>query len=159
MMLAAMSGVIEASTLELGAPLPDVTVPDQNGDLISLKSYQEDSYVLVYFYPRADTPGCTKQACSLRDAYEPLQKQGVRIFGVSKDQIQSQQKFAEKYDLPFTLLADTEGKVIEAFGVPALGPFAQRQAYLFKSGVLVWRDLKASTDKQASDILDFLNKG
>ena len=93
--------------------------------------------------------------CSLRDANEKLKKLGVTIFGVSRDKVATQASFATDQKLPFTLLADVDGEVMEAFGVPPLGPIklASRQAYLFKDGKLVWRDLKASTEEQADDVL------
>ncbi|MEI6351285.1 MAG: peroxiredoxin [Verrucomicrobiota bacterium] len=149
----------EAAPLEIGARIPDVTGIDQSGKAVSFKEVASTGYVLVYFYPKADTPGCTAQACSLRDAYVQLQEKGVRVFGVSADKPESQKKFQDKYHLPFELIADSDGKVIEAFGVPRipLVGFATRQAYLFKDGTLVWRDLKAATREQAADVLKVLN--
>jgi len=144
----------KAAELELGAKLPEVTAPDQDGSDVDLGTAGADGYTLVYFYPKADTPGCTKQACSLRDAYATLTERGVRIFGVSADDVEEQKAFQKKYRLPFTLLADSEKKVMDAFGVPYLGGFAKRQAFLFKDGVLVWRDLTASTEQQARDVLE-----
>ncbi len=94
--------------------------------------------------------------CSLRDANEGLQKKGVKIFGVSFDTVEAQKTFAEAQKLPYDLIADPEGKVVAAFGVPHRGKFASRQAYLFKDGKLVWRDLKASTDQQGEDVLKAL---
>ena len=94
--------------------------------------------------------------CSLRDANEKLQKKGVKIFGVSFDTVDSQKKFAENQNLPYDLLADVDGNVIKAFGVPSLGKFASRQAYLFKDGKLVWKDEKAATAKQAAELLQAL---
>ncbi len=142
-----------ADELELGAQLPAVTVADQNGASVDLAAAGGQGWTLVYFYPKADTPGCTKQACSLRDAYATLLDKGVRVFGVSSDEVADQKAFQEKYHLPFTLLADTEKKVIGAFGVPYITGFAKRQAFLFRDGKLVWRDLAASTEEQAADVL------
>ena len=140
--------------LAVGAPVPDVTVKDHQGKDVRLTEACAKGLALVYFYPKANTPGCTKQACSLRDANAELAAKGVKVFGVSLDKVEAQKKFAEKFSLPFPLLADPEGKVVKAFGVPATGPFAKRQAYLFKDGKLVWRDLAAATDKQAADVLE-----
>ena len=89
----------------------------------------------------------------MRDANEKLQKKGVKIFGVSFDKVESQKKFAENQNLPYDLLADVEGNIIKAFGVPSLGKFASRQAYLFKDGKLVWKDEKAGTGGQGADLL------
>jgi len=147
-----------AAPLELGAPIPNVTGVDQAGQPVSFKAIAAKGIVLVYFYPKADTPGCTAQACSLRDTYQELQEKGVRVLGVSADSVEAQHKFQEKYHLPFELIADKGGKVIDAFGVPRIPVvgFASRQAYLFKDGVLIWRDLTASTKQQAADVLKVL---
>lgn len=148
-----------ADEIQLGADLPAVTVDDQDGQPVDLASAGGDGWTLVYFYPKADTPGCTKQACSLRDAYEALTDEGVTIFGVSNDGVKAQKRFEEKYGLPFRLLADTEQKVMDAFGVPHRLGFASRQAYLFRDGHLVWRDLSASTAEQAADVLKVIRGG
>ena len=95
--------------------------------------------------------------CSLRDANEKLQKKGVKIYGVSFDTVDAQNTFVEKQKLPFDLLADIDGTVIKAFGVPHRGKFASRQAYIFKDGKLVWKDEKASTGEQGEDLLKALD--
>jgi thioredoxin-dependent peroxiredoxin len=143
--------------LKLGDPIPAVTSENQDGKAVSLAEAGSSGYTLVYFYPKAMTPGCTAQACSLRDAYSELQSKGVKVFGVSLDKMDSQKKFREKEHLPFELLSDQEKKLTAAFGVPLiLGSFAIRRAYLFKDGKLVWIDAKASTDKQAQVVLTVL---
>jgi peroxiredoxin Q/BCP len=143
--------------LKIGDLIPAVAAEDQDGNLVSLPEAGSSGYTLVYFYPKAMTPGCTAQACSLRDAYTELQSKGVRIFGVSLDTVDSQKKFREKEHLPFVLLSDRDKKVTSAFGVPLImNSLATRQAYLFKDGKLVWMDSHASTDKQASDVLGVL---
>ncbi len=145
-----------AEVLALGAALPAVEQKNQDGEVVKLAEAGAKGYTLVYFYPKADTPGCTKQACSLRDSYATLTEKGVRIFGVSTDKVAAQKAFKAKYKLPFDLLADHDGKVVDAFGVPKTMGFAKRQAYLFKDGKLVWSDTSASTDKQAEDVLKYL---
>ncbi len=150
------AGSAIAETLAIGAPLPTVEQKNQDGQPIKLAEAGAKGYTLVYFYPKADTPGCTKQACSLRDSYAALTDKGVKIFGVSADKVGSQKTFKDKYKLPFDLLADADGKVIAAFGVPTTLGFAKRQAFLFKDGKLVWSDLSASTEKQAEDVIKFL---
>jgi thioredoxin-dependent peroxiredoxin len=150
------TGSASAGPIAIGAALPAVEQKNQDGELVKLASVGAQGYLLVYFYPKADTPGCTKQACSLRDSYAALTDKKVKIFGVSKDKPATQKAFKEKYKLPFDLLADAEGQVIAAFGVPTLVGFAKRQAFLFKDGKLVWSDFSAGTEKQASDVLKFL---
>lgn len=142
----------------IGSALPEVEATLETGDTINLGREGSEGWVLVFFFPKANTPGCTKQACSLRDAYETLSEREVRIFGVSRDSVESQKRFKDKYSLPFHLIADTDKAVIGAFGVPTRFGFSSRQAFLFRNGKLVWRDLSASTSKQADDILAFLAK-
>ncbi len=146
-----------ANPVELGAMAPGVKAVNQEGKSVDLAEAYKKGPVVVYFYPKADTPGCTKQACSLRDAYARLTDLGVTVFGVSHDDVAAQKEFHKKYMLPFDLLADEKKEVSKAFGVPSnqLG-MASRQAFLIKDGKIVWRDLKASTDKQADDVITAL---
>ena len=141
-------------------PAPKVEAVDQDGHAVKLEELYQKGFTLVYFYPKAGTPGCTAQACSLRDAYESLTHEGVKVVGVSTDKVGSQKKFQEKNRLPFTLLADPDGKVLKAFGVgsiPLLG-WASRQAFLIKDGNVVWHDAKASTSEQAADVLEAMKE-
>jgi thioredoxin-dependent peroxiredoxin len=101
--------------LKTGDNVPDITVNDQDGNPVSLKSLKGRKVVL-YFYPKDQTPGCTAEACNLRDNYNSLQKQGYEVLGVSTDSEKSHQKFIEKEKLPFTLLADPDRKLHDAFG-------------------------------------------
>jgi len=104
------------TALKTGDKAPDFTGKDQKGNEISLTSLKGNKVVL-YFYPKDDTPGCTAQACSLRDNYEALISAGYGVIGVSPDSEKSHVKFAEKYDLPFPLLADTDKKIANDYGV------------------------------------------
>lgn len=99
-----------------GTPAPDFTLPDQDAAEHTLSSYK-GKWVLLYFYPKDDTPGCTKEACAIRDADPDLSSLGAVVLGVSADSVKSHKKFAEKYNLQFPLLADEEKKAIEAYGV------------------------------------------
>lgn len=151
-----------AEPLKVGDPAPAVSgVTDTGAKLNLTEVYQKHAYTLVYFYPKADTPGCTKQGCSLRDSYEVLTKKGVAVIGVSADDPAAQKAFKEKYNLPFTLIADTDKTVIKAFGVPTrsvpvMGEFASRSAYLIKDGKVIYTDYKGTTEKQAEVILSFI---
>ena len=145
--------------LKAGDDAPAVTgVTETGAPLAFVDVYNKQPYTLVYFYPKADTSGCTKQGCSLRDAYEALTKKGVAVIGVSHDDIAAQKAFKEKNHFPFTLIADDSDTVITAFGVPHIPAtsLAKRQAYLIKNGKVVWTDYSASTDKQAADVLKVL---
>jgi thioredoxin-dependent peroxiredoxin len=102
--------------LQEGDSAPDFTARDADGGEVSLSGLR-GRRVVLYFYPKDDTPGCTRQACSLRDSHAVFEEQGIKVLGVSLDDEASHRKFAEKYDLPFTLLADTDHAVADAYGV------------------------------------------
>lgn len=102
--------------LKAGDKAPDFSAKDQDGNKIKLSDFKGKKIVL-YFYPKDDTPGCTKQACSLRDGYPKLKKNNIEVLGASIDDEKSHQKFIEKYDLPFTLIADTDKKVVNKYDV------------------------------------------
>lgn len=102
--------------LEVGIKAPDFTLPDQNGNMVSLSDFA-GKRVVLYFYPRDNTPGCTRQACAFAGTYAEFQKRDIQVIGVSKDSVASHLKFAQKYDLPFVLLADPELKAIQAYDV------------------------------------------
>lgn len=144
--------------LEVGAAAPDAVSRDEQGHEVRLGELYGEGFTLVYFYPKSDTPGCTAQACSLRDEFADLQKRDVRVIGVSADGAASQLRFKEKYRLPFTLLADESGEVAKAFGVPLMLGMTRRQSFLVKNGCIVWRDLSASTREQARDVLHVVEK-
>ena len=99
-----------------GNKAPDFTAKDQNGNKVKLSDLRGQKVVL-YFYPKDDTPGCTKQACSLRDSYDVFTEKGIKVLGVSIDDEKSHQKFISKYNLPFDLIADTDKKIVEKYGV------------------------------------------
>lgn len=114
------------NTLKEGDQVPNFTVNDQDGNPISISDYKGKKLV-VFFYPAANTPGCTKEACNLRDNYAELQAQGYELLGVSADTEKKQLNFKNKFDFPFPLLADTEKEVINAFGVWGLKKFMGRE--------------------------------
>ena len=102
--------------LEVGTQAPDFTLPDQNGNVHSLSDYRGKK-VILYFYPKDNTPGCTKQACGFAERYPQFTEKGAVVLGISKDSVASHKKFEEKYGLPFTILSDPELKVIQAYDV------------------------------------------
>ena len=102
--------------LEINTKAPEFTLPDQNGEMRSLSDYKGQK-VILYFYPKDMTSGCTKQACAFGDLYPQFREKGAVVLGVSKDSVASHKKFEEKYGLPFTLLSDTEKTVIQAYDV------------------------------------------
>ena len=102
--------------LEIGTQAPDFTLPDQNGNMHSLSEYRGKK-VILYFYPKDNTPGCTKQACGFAERFPQFTEKGAVVLGISKDSVASHKKFEEKYGLPFTLLADPELAAIQAYDV------------------------------------------
>ena len=102
--------------LKEGDKAPQFTAKDQNGNTVSLSDFAGKD-VILYFYPKDDTPGCTAEACNFRDNYQSLQQQGFTVIGVSTDDEASHQKFINKYRLPFTLISDTDKSIVEAYGV------------------------------------------
>jgi peroxiredoxin Q/BCP len=145
--------------LELGETAPVVTAPDDEGTPFNFAGiYRPGTYALVFFFPKANSPGCTAQACSLRDEFTELQLRKVQIVGVSADSPEALKKFKEKNRLPFPLLSDEQRVVADAFGVPSILGMTHRQTFLIHDAKIVWRDLRASTRWQARDVLTTLEK-
>ena len=146
----------QGAPLAVGASAPEISAVDQDGKTVNFKNVYVKGPTLVYFYPKADTPGCTKQGCSIRDSWEDLKKAGIQVIGVSEDKVEAQKAFAQKYNLPHTLIADSDGKVAAAFGTDMiLGKLlTQRQSFLVKDGKIAWTMLKGtSTETHAKDVL------
>ena len=152
-------GTAQAESLKVGAAAPKISAKTDAGTTLNLgEVYAKNDYTLVWFYPKALTGGCTKQGCSLRDAGADLKKHGVAVVGVSTDAVEKQAEFKKMNNFPFPLLADTDKKVMTAFGQSAVRPAAAREAFLIdKSGKIVYHDT-GMTDKQAEKVLAFLNE-
>jgi len=146
----AFSGIAAepTKTPKVGDKAPAVEGKDQDGKSWKLSDYAGKKAVLLYFYPKDDTPGCTKQACGLRDQMGDLKKENVEVVGVSFDNAESHQKFREKHSLNFTLLADTDGKIADAYGVRrGTSNMARRASFLIgKDGTI-----KHVTDTPSAD--------
>ncbi|HEY4302373.1 MAG TPA: peroxiredoxin [Candidatus Didemnitutus sp.] len=148
-----------ADPLKVGDAAPAVTGTTDAGAPLNFADVYKNGYTLVYFYPKADTSGCTAQGCSLRDGYGDLTKHGVTVIGVSHDNVAEQKAFKDKNHFPFSLIADTDETTSKAFGVPNIPgtKLTQRQAYLIdKNGKVVWCDYKAKTTQQAEDVMKAL---
>ena len=152
--------------LEVGTKAPEFTLPDKDGNPVSLSDFLGKKAVL-YFYPKDNTPGCTKQACAFAASYEGFKAKNVAVIGVSKDSVASHQKFAAKYDLPFLLLSDPELQAIQAYGVwqekKLYGKVSMgvvRSTYLIdEQGVIARVMPKVKPDTNAADILAALEQG
>jgi len=119
------------SGVKVGDRAPEFALPDRTGKTIRLSDYRGRKPVVLYFYPKDDTPGCTKEACAFRDQYQDFQDAGAEVIGVSSDSEVAHGKFTEKYRLPFTLVSDRGGSVRKQFGVPAtLGLLPGRVTYV-----------------------------
>jgi thioredoxin-dependent peroxiredoxin len=151
-------GFARAEPLKIGDKAPVVSAKTDDGSTLNLGDvYKKNDYTLVWFYPKALTGGCTKQGCSLRDASAELKKKGVAVVGVSVDPVAKQKEFKDVNHFPYPLLADTDKKVMTAFGQDAAKPVAAREAYLVdRNGKIVYHDEK-QTEKQAEKVLEFLN--
>ena len=153
------------SELKPGDQAPDFTRPADGGGTLSLKQFRGKP-VILYFYPKDDTPGCTTEACGFRDAWHELSQAGVVVLGVSRDSVRSHRKFADKYGLPFTLLSDEGGKVADQYGVwieksmygKNYMSMARTTFYIRPNGKIghVWTQVRA--EGHAQSILDYLEK-
>ena len=142
-------------SLPVGSHAPDFTVKDTNGNNVSLSDFTGKTVVL-YFYPKDDTPGCTKQACSFRDAHEEYTRKNVVVLGVSIDDEASHVAFTQKYGLPFPLLADTDKALVKAYDVDN-GAYAKRVTYMIDGeGKIIHVDDSVNTVTHASDVLGVL---
>ena len=137
----------QAQPLSLGAAAPALKVTTDTASSLSLADVYKKGLTLVYFYPRADTPGCTAQACNLRDNAAELNSAGIQVIGVSADSVAAQAKFKAKYNLNFTLVADETRELIKAFGV------AGRSSFLIKDGKIAWVQPRATSGSQAQDAM------
>jgi peroxiredoxin Q/BCP len=158
----AMFGFASAGEVAEGLKAPAFEARDQHGALVRLADFQGKSAVVLYFYPKDDTPGCTAQACSLRDGFSALQAAGAVILGVSADTTESHKAFAEKFHLPFSLLADPDRRIIEAYGVkmPLLGMARRVTILIDRQGTIrkVIRDVRTKDhDQQVLALLKSLS--
>lgn len=150
--------------LEVGMRAPDFTLPDKDGRMVSLSDFA-GKRVVLYFYPRDNTPGCTRQACAFAAAYEAFKSMDAVVIGVSKDSVASHQKFAEKYGLPFVLLSDPELTAIQAYGVwqekknyGKVSMGVVRTTYVIDpEGVIEKVMSKVKPDTNAAEILAYLD--
>ena len=123
--------------IEIGSKIPEFSLPDQNGNVININDYIGKKNLVIYFYPKDDTPGCTKEACYFRDQYEIFNQADAMIIGISSQSVESHKKFAEKYHLSFTLLSDENSVVRKMFGAISLGLIPGRVTYVVdKKGIV-----------------------
>lgn len=139
--------VTHRKSLQIGDRAPSLISVDQEGVPVDLDLAYSRGPVLVYFYLRASTPICTAHACRFRDGFSRLDESDIQIFGVSGDTSGRLRKFKEKYQLPFRLIADPEGKIAAAFGVPTFLGFPARRAFLIRDGAVAWQGNAAQSSE------------
>ena len=148
--------------VQVGDRIPEFKLMDQNGDEFSSSQYVGSTAMVIYFYPKDDTPGCTKEACKFRDSYEEFTDKNVKVVGISADNIQSHKDFAAKYKLPFTLLSDTENKIRKLFGVKAnmFGMIPGRVTYIVdkQGNVISIYESALNAEKHIEKALEALNQ-
>src|SRR4030042_2099761 len=146
--------------LKVGDIAPDFSLLDERGLPVSLKDYLGKKVVVLYFYPKDFTPGCTAEACSFRDDYKPIQDKGAVVIGVSLDSVESHLKFSEKYMLPFTILSDHKKEVAKAYGVLGVGGFlAKRVTFIIdKDGKITHVFTKADVKQHSEEVLKALEE-
>jgi peroxiredoxin Q/BCP len=128
----------EGKGLRVGDPAPEFSLPSASGETVRLSDFRGRSEVVLFFYPKDNSPACTAEACSFRDSYEVFREAGAEVIGVSNDSAGSHEKFARRYRLPFLLLSDTDGAVRDRYGVPrTLGVFPGRTTFLIdREGII-----------------------
>ena len=130
-------GMTDSAKAEVGNPAPDFSLPDQDGTLVSLAEFRDESVVVLYFYPKDNTSVCTAQACGFRDSYETFQEAGAEVIGISSDSVDSHEGFAAEHGLPFHLLSDAEGEVRGRYGATSLLGIPGRVTFVIdKTGVI-----------------------
>jgi peroxiredoxin Q/BCP len=161
-----LAGVLLTQLSSLGAPMPKVgdTAPDfsvaaSDGKTVHLKDAVGKGNIVLYFYPKDDTPGCTTEACGIRDTFDEFKGLDATVFGVSFDSVESHKKFIAKYKLPFVLLADTDKKVAEAYGVAnESSPVASRVTFVInKAGKIAYVNPKVNPATHAAELRTVLN--
>lgn len=148
-------------SISIGDTIPDFTLTDQNGDEFDSTSVKGKQNLVIYFYPKNFTPGCTKEACSFRDSYEEFKSLGATVIGISSDSKASHERFAKKYNLPFILLSDPNGKVKRKFGVKnnLLGLLPGRETYVVdKNGKVIYVFNSMNAERHIFKALEVLQK-
>ncbi|HEX4207559.1 MAG TPA: peroxiredoxin [Ktedonobacteraceae bacterium] len=153
---------MDTKKVQVGDAAPDFALPRQGGDIVALHDFVGKSSVVLYFYPKDNTPGCTSEACAFRDSYEIFKEQGAEVIGISSDSAKSHQQFAQQYRLPFILLSDENGAVRKRYGVPTtLGLLPGRVTYVIDQQGIVRHIFSSqfTPDKHITEALRILQDG
>ncbi len=145
-------GFVQAAELKVGDAAPDFTAMSSADTSVHLKDELKNAPIVLYFYPKDDTPGCTKEACGLRDNFAAFRKLNATIFGVSYDSVESHKDFVKKFDLPFLLLSDSDKKIAKAYGADGL-LFAKRMTFVIdKAGKIAWINPSVSPATHSAEL-------
>jgi thioredoxin-dependent peroxiredoxin len=145
--------------VKVGSVAPNFTLPSQSGEMVSLEDFLGHKPVVLFFYPKDDSPGCTKQVCAFRDVYEEFGRLDAEVIGISSDSVESHRSFSAKHHLPYTLVSDDEGKVRRLYGVPnTLGLFPGRVTYVIDNEGVVRHIFSSQVgiDRHVEDALEAL---
>lgn len=145
--------------INIGDSIPDFKLTDQNGNIFDINSVKGKKNIVIYFYPKNFTPGCTKEACSFRDNYEDFVSHGATVIGISSDSKKSHERFAKKYNLPFVLLSDENGKVKRKFGVKndLFGLLPGRETYVVgQDGIVLYVFNSMNAERHIKKALEVL---
>jgi thioredoxin-dependent peroxiredoxin len=148
-------------TVAVGSKAPDFTLPSQSKEMVSLKDFLGKKPVVLFFYPKDDTPGCTKEVCAFRDSCEEFRRLDAEVIGISSDSVESHRTFAGRHSLPFALLSDEGGRVRKLYGVPnTFGIFPGRVTYVIDKGGVVRRIFSSQlgVEKHVEEALDVLRR-
>ncbi len=148
-------------SLTVGDTIPEFKLTDQNGEPFDIKSVKGKSNLVIYFYPKNFTPGCTKEACSFRDSYEDFKELGAEVIGISSDSKKSHNQFAKKHQLPFTLLSDSKGVVKRKFGVKnnLFGLIPGRETFVVnKEGIIIFTFNSMNAERHIKEALKVLKQ-
>lgn len=152
-MLFTFSGTLSGTSLQLGEQAPAPVARLSDGQKVDFGNLYKEGRVLLYFFPKSGTRGCTSQACNLRDNMDRLISANISVVGVSRDRQSAQQKFITKNNLPFRLVSDPSGKLGEIFGVPSFFTLYQRHAFLIEDGKIIWHKKSIRPDNTAGEVL------
>jgi peroxiredoxin Q/BCP len=151
-------GKANATELKVGDPAPDFTAPASDGSQVHLKDKIGPSPIVLYFYPKDNTPGCTKEACGLRDNFAAFRKLNATVYGISYDTVDSHQAFIKKFNLPFLLLSDHDKKIAELYGAKGL-LFAKRMTFVVdKTGKIAWLNPSVNPSTHSQELEAVLAK-
>ena len=145
-------GKAHADTLKAGDPAPNFTAAASDNSQVELKSVTGHAPIVLYFYPKDDTPGCTKEACGIRDNFAAFRKLNATVYGISYDTVESHKKFIEKFHLPFLLLSDRDHKIAKAYGADGM-LFARRMTFVVdKAGKIAWINPSVDPSKHSQEL-------